>query len=175
MSSSSTITIVIVLAVLFFIVARQFQEQTLSPRNLLLAPIVFTIYTYTTVTDLFKQPLASMQILVGLMVIGAICGSALGWYRGGLTRMRYDQQSGKTLVKARPLNIILYLIVLLARIAVATMENLKFAHTSVLLALVAAFLATFFIFNIYLEKLHLYLRSGQNPGSPMGGRASFSD
>ncbi|HTI13718.1 MAG TPA: hypothetical protein VL461_03980 [Dictyobacter sp.] len=175
LSSSTMMTVVIVIAVLVYFVVRQFQEQVLSARTLLLQPVLFTIYSFETLSDQFTHPLVSVDILIALMVIGVVTGSALGWYRAGLTRMRYDQESGKIKVKARGLNIVLYLLVLIARFGVEIMVGMKLNHTNMVVALLAAFLATFFLFNIYLEKLRLYQRSSQYSRSSMDEGTSFTN
>ncbi len=157
--SSNIITLVLVVAVVIYMIVRQFQEQTIKPRSLLILPLLITYYTYTSIVEELTNPLVNTSILIAIMVVGLCAGGLLGAFRGSQTRMRFDVTTGLVKSKASTLNIVLYLVTLVIRIVAETMLYLHMNHSSVLLALTIALLTTLFLGNILAEKATLYLRS----------------
>jgi hypothetical protein len=157
--SSSIITLIIIVAVVIYMIVRQFQEQTIKPRSLLILPLLITYYTYTSIVEQLTTPLVNASMLIVAMIVGLCAGGLLGTFRGRLARMRFDVATGLVKSKASTLNIVLYLLILVVRIGADTLLALHMNHASVLLALTIAFLTTLFLGNILAEKATLYLRS----------------
>jgi hypothetical protein len=157
--SSNMITLVIVLVVVVYMIVRQFQEQTIRPRSLLILPLLITYYTYTSIVEQLTTPLVNASLLIVMLVVGLFAGGLLGTFRGRQARMRFDATTGLVKSKASSLNIVLYLITLVVRIAAETLLALHMNHDSVLLALTIAFLTTLFLGNVLAEKTTLYLRA----------------
>jgi hypothetical protein len=157
--SANITTLIIVLVVVVYMIVRQFQEQTIKPRSLLILPLLITYYTYTSIVTQITHPLVDVSILLVMMVIGLCAGGLLGVFRSSRARMRYDVRTQQVKSKASTINIVLYLLTLAVRIAAETMLALHLNRHSVPLALGIAFLTTLFLGNILAEKATLYVRS----------------
>ncbi len=170
---TSLYTLLIIVAIVVYMVIRQFQERALTPMSLLLFPLLVIYYTYIDIiSELAKSPISNALLIV-IMIVGLLLGGLLGIYRGNQTLMRFDKVSQRVMAKACTINIVLYLATFVIRIAAGVMLYMHLNSTSVILALLLALLTTFFLGNIVMEKIVLYLRSrsvGLNPSSAQVAR-----
>ncbi len=93
-------------------------------------------------------------------VIGLLAGTALGWWRGKLTHIMVDPQTGTVSQKASPAAMIFIVVLIIARIGSRTvlaqtggsvLHGSTLLITDILIAFAIGFLAT--------QRLELYLRS----------------
>ena len=152
-------TLIIILGVLSYMVVRQFQEQPVRPRMLVLLPAILTYYTYTNIVSELAKPMVDPAFLIACMAVGVILGGLLGWYRGGLVHLRLDRASGLVYSKASTINIVIWMAVLLIKIATAFALYTGLSHTSLWIALVTAVVSTLFLANIIGGNVRLYQRS----------------
>jgi heme/copper-type cytochrome/quinol oxidase subunit 4 len=152
-------TTIIELAIVVYIVVRQFQERPVTPISLLIVPLLIAIETFSSVQKELLQPPISATILIVLMALGLLAGGLLGIYRGKLATIRFNPTWKRLTVKASATNIILYLLVLVLRIAVEILLYLHVDTHSIALALSVSFLTTLFLTNIVVEKVVWYIRT----------------
>jgi hypothetical protein len=155
-------TLSIVFAVLIYMVVRQFQERPVQPKMLVLLPAILTYYTYTNIVSELTKSMVDPAFLVVCMAVGVILGGLLGWYRGGLVRLRLDRVSGLVYSKASTMNIVIWMAVLVIKIATAAALYAGLSHTSLWIALATAMVSTLFLANIIGGNVRLYLRSQQS-------------
>src|SRR5579859_710789 len=148
------ITILLVLGLVIYMIVRQFQEQAVRFPALLVIPAVLVYYTYTNVV----AELTHLLIVAGL-VVGLILGGVIGWYRGGLARLRLDSATAMVFAKASVLSMVVWCVFFVLKIATSVGFYMGLAQTSVLFALVMAVVTTLFLGNVLAEKARLYQRS----------------
>jgi hypothetical protein len=156
---NSTTTIIIVLGLFGYFIYRQFTEQPLKPLMLLLFPLVVLYVTYDDVIKVFANPVINVALAAALMLIGLLLGGVLGWYRGGLARMRLDYTTQTVLVKATALSIGLWFVLLLIKVAVGAVFYTGWMHSSLLVIGILSLASPLFLGNVLAEKSHVFLRS----------------
>ncbi|HZR41828.1 MAG TPA: hypothetical protein VFB12_17030 [Ktedonobacteraceae bacterium] len=155
-------TLIIILGILIYMVVRQFQERSVQPKMLIILPAILAYYTYTNIVSELAKPMVDPSFLMVCMAVGAILGGLLGWYRGGLVRLRLDPASGLVYSKASTMNIVIWMAVLVIKIATAVALYAGLSHTSQWIALATAVVSTLFLANIIGGNVRLYLRSQQS-------------
>lgn len=156
---NNELMMLIVAALAIWLIVRQFREQAITPRSLLIYPILIAFYTYTNITGQLAHPFINPAILVGCFIVGLLPGALLGLFRGMRTSLRLDQMSG--IVYARPsvTNALLWLGMIALKVLSGVAQYSGFAHTSMLGAILIALTTTIFIGYICTTYLVLYLRA----------------
>ena len=158
MSSSIFIGIVI-LAVVIYMIVRQFQERAVRFPGIFIIPALLTYYTCTTIESELAQHTIEPIWLFSALFVGLLPGLALGFFRGNLAHLRLDVNTGAVYAKASALSLIIWCIVLVVRIGAAVLAYTPTGQTLLPLVLLLSVMHTLFLGNIIAEKYCLYLRS----------------
>lgn len=162
---SSLLLLLVALAVIVFMVVRQFRERQIVFPSIFILPAVLAYYSYTTIiADLAKNIVIPMMFIAALLV-GAIAGLLLGYIRGSLARIRLDTRTGQVFAKGTVFSLIIWGVLLIAKIAMGVLTYS--GHPSALLMLASAFVSTFFLGNIFAEAACLLLRSARYQSQPI--------
>src|SRR5262245_7918336 len=102
------IVILLVIAAAIYFIVRQFIEQPVSPRALLIFPGLILYYTYTNIQQELAHPALNPVWIIGSLVVGLLPGVLLGVLRGRLAVMRYDQQKATVYVRPGFINIVIW-------------------------------------------------------------------
>lgn len=169
MSSSLTIG-VIILAVVIYMVVRQFQERAVKFPAIFIIPALLTYYTCTVITTELAHHTVDPIWLFSALLIGMLVGLALGFFRGNLAHLRLDMPTNTIYAKASSLSLVIWFVVLLVKIGAAALSYTPAGQTLLPLVLLLSIMHTLFLGNIIAEKYCLYLRSSryrQNIQQPM--------
>lgn len=154
-------TILIIIAVVLYMIVRQFQEQPVMNWKNWILPAVVVVYTYTNVTEQLAKPIIDPAYLIAAVALGLLAGLLIGLYRGSMARLRVDYATGTILAKASALSLILWILLLAVRIGSGVLFYSGLENHVVLLALFGAFASTLFVGNIVAEKAYVTWRSMQ--------------
>ncbi len=86
-------TLALIAAGVIFVIVRQFREKQAKPLMLAIVPLLVAYHTYLSIQEL-ASPIISPSLMVSSLVIGALLGALLGFFRGNVTRMRLDNETG---------------------------------------------------------------------------------
>jgi hypothetical protein len=162
---SSLLLLLVALALIVYMVVRQFRERQISFPSIFILPALLAYFSYTTIAaDLAKNIVLPMAFIAALLV-GAIAGLLLGYIRGSLARIRFDAQTGQIFAKGTTLSLVIWGILLIAKIAMGVLTYA--GHPSAPLMLCSAFVSTFFLGNIVAEAACLLLRSARSQSQPI--------
>jgi hypothetical protein len=154
---NSTLLILLVVALSIYIIVRQFTEQVVNLRTLLLLPALSTYACYTDMNADFTHFTPTL-LVVGL-VVGVVPGLLTGIFRGRHTRVRQDSASGSIFSKPESASSFMWLGLLIVRIAVITLSRMPFGEHNVLIAMLTAFAASLFLVSIATQKFMVYQKS----------------
>jgi hypothetical protein len=160
MSSSFTIGIII-LAVVIYMIVRQFQERAIKFPAIFIIPALLTYYTCITIETEVTKHIIDPTWLFGALIVGLLPGLTLGFFRGNLAHLRLDASTGTVYAKASTLSQIIWCILLAVRIAAAVLSYTPVGQTLLPLVLLLSVMHTLFLGNIIAEKYCLYLRSNR--------------
>ena len=168
---TSSLTIgIIILAVVIYMLVRQFQERAVQFPGIFVIPGLLTYYTYTNVEVEFTKHVIDPAWLIAALVIGLLPGLTLGFFRGTLAHMRLDTATGRVYAKASTLSLTIWCILLVVKIGAAMLTYSPLGQTLLPLVLLISILHTLFLGNIIAEKYCLYQRAaryGQRAQQPM--------
>ncbi|GCE29344.1 hypothetical protein KDA_48280 [Dictyobacter alpinus] len=156
--STSLLTVLVTSAILIYLIIRQFQERAVQPALLLLLPALALYITYVHLVSAFSQPVTSMALLLATLGIGLLLGCLVGFYRAGVARIRIDRATGDVLAKASRAGILIWVILLVAKLTTSVMIYAQLLHASAPLSLVVALVSMLFLGNVLAGNLTLYLR-----------------
>lgn len=156
---TSTTTILLVLAVLIYFIVRQFTEQAVKPLFLILFPLLVIYANYNDISKELSNPLMNVTLVASMVSVGLLLGAAIGWYRGGLTRMRLDSPTQTVFVKATAWSLSLWLVLLIIKIAVGVVLYTGWMHTSLPVLYLLAFASPLFLGNVIAEKARIFWRA----------------
>ncbi|HLG78165.1 MAG TPA: hypothetical protein VKX46_17245 [Ktedonobacteraceae bacterium] len=154
-------TIIIIIAVVLYMIVRQFQEQPVMTWKNWILPTLVVVYTYTNVTAQLAKPIIDPAYLLATVALGLLAGLLIGFYRGSMARLRVDYATGTILAKANALSLILWILLLALRIGAGALFYSGMEDHFALLALFGAFTSTLFVGNIVAEKAYVTWRSMQ--------------
>jgi hypothetical protein len=148
------IIILLVLVALVYLVFRQFTEQQVNWRTLLLLPALSAYASYTELLPAFAR-FTPLPLIAGLAV-GALAGLATGVLRGRATRVRLDSASGQIYSKPQLASSLTWVGLMLVRAAVIALAYTPLDHT-LLAGVLIAFGGTVFLVSIATQKFMVYL------------------
>jgi Protein of unknown function (DUF1453) len=161
MSSSTITTTLLILAVAVYMIARQFMKRPIRGKSLLIIPALIAYYTYTNVVSELTQPLVDTTVLVVLMLVGLALGGGIGLLRGRLAHVWFDARTNTIYAKASTINIFIWLVTLVLKVATGMMLYFNMNHSSVADAALIAIGTTLFLGSVLAEAAILYLRAAQ--------------
>lgn len=152
----ASITYIIIIAAVLYIIVCQFIERPVKPLMLLGLPIAVAYFSYITFEKNLTEAFVNPGLLIAALVIGLLPGLCLGLYRGTLVRVRRDAASGITFVKPSRLSITIWITLLVLRItAIAiTYSGLGGGLAPVILATTA--MSALFLGSIVAEKASIF-------------------
>ena len=155
---NNLIILLVVLVLFVYMVVRQFTEQVVSWRSLLILPAISAYGSYTDLVPAFAH-FALAPLMAGL-ALGALAGLATGIFRGQHTRVRLDSASGNVVSKPELVSSLMWLGLLIVRIGVIVMSysHNNLGLNSTLTAILIAFGGTLFLVSISTQKFMVYLQ-----------------
>jgi hypothetical protein len=150
---------IIILAVVVYMIVRQFQERAIKFPGIFIIPALLTYYTCTIIETELTQHIIDPTWLLAALVVGLIPGLALGFFRGNLAHLRLDEPTGTVYAKASTLSQIIWSVLLVVRIGSGVLAYIPMGRALLPLVLLLSVMHTLFLGNIIAEKYCLYLRS----------------
>ncbi len=157
--SSSYIQLLIYGAIFVYIVVRQFQERPVQLQSLLLFSGLILYVSYMNISEEITHMVIVPAIFYALLVVGLVLGLLLGWYRGGLARLRLDVRSGSVLAKATAFSLLVWLCLLIMKVATGFITYTAWGHASLFIVLLTTVTSTLFLGNVVAEKSRLLVRA----------------
>lgn len=149
----TTILILVIALLAVYLVVRQFTEQVVTWRTLLLLPAVAAYACYSELQEDFTH-FAPALLIVGLLV-GILPGLLTGIFRGKHTRVRLDSANGRVLSKPELASSLTWLGLLILHIGVIAAGYLGLNH-SIAGGVLTAFVGSFLLVNIIAQKYMVY-------------------
>ncbi len=145
----------VIIAVVFALRLRSMsRERPLNLGSLWIAPAIYMLLAGSTLFALTPPPVGW-----GLLILGLMVGTGIGWHRGKLIRIRRNPETGKLSQRASPLALLLLLALVILKLGARTI----FGHTaagaprSSAMLLTDAFIG--FAFGLLMAtRLEIYLR-----------------
>jgi len=106
-----------IIFVLLLIVLLQLRERTLNRNKLWLLPVLML---YTSISALGKMNHFQMIDLLTITAL-TLLGLIIGWIRGSLYRIRFDDQTQRLMKKGSVLTVVILLALIFAKVAVERM------------------------------------------------------
>lgn len=152
------IILLLVLVLFVYMIIRQFTEQVVSWRSLLILPALSAYGSYTDLVPAFTH--FALPPLIAGLALGVLAGLATGIFRGQHTRVRLDSASGNVLSKPELASSLMWLGLLIVRIGVIVMSysHNNLGLNSTLTAILIAFGGTLFLVSISTQKFMVYLQ-----------------
>jgi len=152
----ASIIYILIIGVILYIIACQFIEQPVKPLMLLGLPVAVAYLSYITFEKNLVQAFVHPGLLIAALVIGLLPGLCLGVFRGKLVRVRRDAATGITYVKPGRLSIIIWITLLVLRIAAmaVTYSGLGSGLAPVILATTC--MSALFLGSIVAEKASIF-------------------
>jgi hypothetical protein len=149
------ISVAVWFAIITLIVARNLRPRRLRVELLWVRPAIWLLFI---AGYFYKFPPKSLTDVAGLVVAFAI-GAALGWWRGGLTRIEVDPATDTAMQQASPLGVL----VILALFAVRTGVRYAVAQSGAALPAsvesVTGWLLALAVGLMVLQQLEIWLRA----------------
>lgn len=158
-ASSSLITGIIVLAIVIYMIVRQFQERQVTFSGIIIIPAVWAYLTGVNIVVELTKHAIDPTLLIGALIIGLLPGLVLGFYRGNMALLRLDTTADKVYARTTTLSLIIWCILLVVRIGAAVLAYAPVGQTLLPLVLLITVLHALFLGNIIGEKYRLYQRS----------------
>ena len=159
-TSSLTIGIIII-AVVIYMIVRQFQERAVQFPGIFILPALLTYYTCTSIATELTQHMIDPTWLMIALIVGLLPGLALGFFRGNLAHLRLDMTTSAVYAKASTLSLIIWSILLVCKIVAAMLSYMPVGQTLLPLVLLLSVMHTLFLGNILAEKYCLYQRAAR--------------
>ncbi|HVB24563.1 MAG TPA: hypothetical protein VNG51_21685 [Ktedonobacteraceae bacterium] len=152
----ASITYILIIGVVLYIIVCQFIEQPIKPLMLLGLPVAVAYLSYITFEKNLAEAFINSGLLIAALVIGLLPGLCLGVFRGKLVCVRRDVATGITYVKPSRLSIIIWITLLVLRIAAIaiTFSGLSNGLVPVILATTA--MSALFLGSIVAEKASIF-------------------
>ena len=159
--SSSYIQLLIYAVIFVYIIVRQFQERPVQLSSLLLFSGLVLYVSYLNISKEITQMLLASVVLYALLAFGLVLGLLLGWYRGGLARLRLDARTGNVLAKATTFSLMVWLLLLIVKVATGVITYTVLGHASLFVVLLTTITSTLFLGNVVAEKGRLLVRASR--------------
>jgi hypothetical protein len=153
---NNTLIILVVAALAIYAIVRQFTEQQVTPRSLLLLPALSAYASYMDLQPAFAR--FSPALLIGGLVLGAALGILAGMFRGRHTQVRLDRASGNVFAKPDLICSVAWLVLLVVRIAVIALSYSPLGLNPVVGALTAC-CGSLFLLSVATQKYMVYVQS----------------
>jgi hypothetical protein len=152
----ASITYIIIIAVVLYIIVCQFIEQPVKPLMLLGLPVAVAYISYITFERNLAEAFVNPGLLIAALVIGFLPGLCLGVFRGTLVRVRRDASSGITFVKPGRLSIVIWIMLLVLRIAAMAVTYSGLGHGLAPVILATTVMSALFLGSIVAEKASIF-------------------
>lgn len=152
----ASFTYIIIIAVVLYIIVRQFMEQPVQPLMLLGLPALVAYVSYITFQKNLVEALLNPSLLIAALVIGLLPGLCLGLFRGKLVRMRRNNATGITYVKPTPLSITIWIALLVLRIAAIAVTYAGLGGTLAPVILATTAMSALFLGSVVAEKASIF-------------------
>ncbi len=152
----ASITYIIIIAVVLYIIVCQFIEQPVKPLMLLGLPVAVAYFSYIAFQRNLAEAFVNPGLLIGALVIGLLPGLCLGVFRGTLVRVRRDVASGITYVKPSRLSIAIWITLLVLRIAAIAVTYASLGHGLAPVVLATTIMSGLFLGSIVAEKASIF-------------------
>lgn len=150
----NVITIILVVAVLaVYLVVRQFTQQVVTWRTLLLLPLVAIYGCYSELNEDFSH--FAPTLLIVSVAVGILPGLLSGIFRGKHTRVSLNSENGNVYSKPELASSLTWLGLLIVHIAAIALSY-TLLKDSLPGALLTAFAASLVLFNVVAQKFMLY-------------------
>lgn len=160
----------VIAALAIYVIARQFTEQKVTWRTLLLLPALSAYESYTEWQTAFIH-FSSGLLLVGL-ALGLALGVATGVYRGLYTRVRLDSARGIAFSKPRLPSSLTWAGLFVVRIVAGVLTYRGLDRTNMLVGLLTIAASILFLASISTQKFIVYQKA---TGLRSGASQKFSD
>jgi Protein of unknown function (DUF1453) len=149
----SYIVYLVMAAAVILMIRRNMRANRIRVETLWIRPAILLLIAVLTVV---QQPPHS-TIGIAILVAGAIGGAVAGWYRGKLTHITLDAETGVLTGKGSAIGLIIVLGLMIARYAIRTWAQSHPDHSGVAVAIAdAAFLFGFA--TLIVASLEMWLR-----------------
>jgi hypothetical protein len=149
----SYIVYLVMAAAVILMIRRNMRANRIRVGSLWIMPVILLGIAVLTVTQ--QPPHNAMGIAI--VAVGALAGAVAGWYRGKLTHITLDPETGVLTGKASPIGLILILGLMVARYAIRSWAQTHPDHSGIAVAIAdAAFLLGFA--TIIVSRLEMWLR-----------------
>ena len=150
---NSYIVYLVMAAAVILMIRRNLRANRIRVETLWIRPAVLLLIAVLTVV---QQPPHS-AIGIAILVAGAAGGAVAGWYRGKLTHITLDAQTGVLTGKGSAIGLIIVLGLMVARYAIRAWAQSHPDHSGVAVAIAdAAFLFGFA--TLIVARLEMWLR-----------------
>lgn len=144
------ILLILVVLLLIFLIIRQFAEQAINWRYMVLLPIISAVVCFKDVQWAFSR--FALYPLVAAVVVGALVGFVTGIIRGQQSSIRLDGTSGTLFSKPGLISSGIWLGVGIIRIGVVVLTAGNFGQQSILAGILAASGGTLFLVNVCVQR-----------------------
>jgi len=162
---ATLISVAVWFAIIAMIVARNLRPRRLRVGLLWIRPAIWLLFT----AGYFYKFLPRSLTDVAGLVVGFAIGAALGWWRGGLTRIEVDPATGTAMQQASPIG----MLVILALFAIRTGVRFAVAQGGAALpasvATVSGWLLALAVGLMVLQQLEIWLRARRLIAAAKGG------
>jgi membrane protein CcdC involved in cytochrome C biogenesis len=162
----NNIIILLVVAVLaVYVIIRQFTQQRVTMINLLLLPLLSAYASYNELLPAFGH-FTPWPLIAG-MAVGLLVGIATGIFRGRYTSVRQDSASGQVYSKPQLASSLMWLALLIVRIAAIVLSTSSLRDNLLTGTLIACG-GTLFFFSISTQKAMVFRQFSRLQGGLMG-------
>jgi magnesium-transporting ATPase (P-type) len=152
----ASFTYIIIIAAVLYIIVSQFIEQPVKPLMLLGLPVAVAYISYITFEKNLAEAFVNPGLLIADLVIGLLPGLCLGVFRGTLVRVRRDASSGITFVKPSRLSIVIWITLLVLRIAAMAVTYSGLGHGLAPVILATTAMSALFLGSVVAEKASIF-------------------
>lgn len=143
----------IMAAALILMIRRNLRANRIRVQTLWLFPVVLLLIAILSIAQSPPHDATGMAILA----VGVIGGVAAGWWRGKLTRITLDSESGVLTGKGSVVGLMLILALFIARYAVRTWAQTHPDRSGVAVAIADAAMAMGFV-TLIVARLEMWIR-----------------
>jgi hypothetical protein len=159
MSTSLSLgTLVLIVAGVLFIIARQFREKQAKPLMLALVPLLVAYHTYLGIQQELTHPLVSSTLVVACLAAGVLPGAILGFFRGRVIRLRVEGKTGQVYYAPSLANGLFWLGMLIIKVLAGIGIYLRLDQTGAVPAILLAAATTLFLGYVCVTCAILYWR-----------------
>lgn len=144
-------------ALAIYAIARQFMEQRVTWRTLLLLPALSAYESYTEWQTVFRH--FSLGLLLTGLALGLVLGVATGVYRGLYTRVRLESASGIAFSKPQLPSSLTWAGLFVVRILAGVLIYSGLGRTNILVGLLMTATSILFLTSISTQKFIVYQKA----------------